>query len=198
MKNSELISILRKARQPEPPGEFWEEFPQQVTRQLNRSRGESRQLKTNWFPRLAWGFAAAVCVLVAFALGHWRGRMETKTAVSNDILQNAKVIRETLAMFPNRVRAIVCDQSGFNLILSEHSDVPDSTPIYIRVCSGNQCSSFVTFSGQEIPLAGQKVTVLSDAHGGIILAGNHFLWSSSERMAMNNGLEIEAKDLGRL
>ena len=113
-----------------------------------------------------------------------------------DILQNAKLIRETLTMFPNRVRVIVCDKNGFNLILSDRDDVPDSTPIYIQVCNGNQCSSFVTFSGQEIPLAGREVTVLSDAHGGIILEGDQFVWSSTGKNYAEKNLKIEAKILG--
>ena len=42
------------------------------------------------------------------------------------------------------------------------------------------------FNGQEIQIAGQKLTMLSDAHGGIILTGNEFVWSSDERMFEKN------------
>jgi len=197
MNNSELDAILKRARTPERSKEFLEDFPRQVVRQLNRDRAQSDHFEHRWFPKLAWGLATAICVVAAFAIGHWRGQVETRTTTPVDILQNTKLIRETLAMFPNRVRAIVCDKNGFNLILSDRDDVPDSTPIYIRVCNRNQCSSFVTFSGQEISLAGRKVTVLSDAHGGIILTGNHFLWSSTEQVALDKGWKIEAKNLGR-
>jgi hypothetical protein len=196
MNRFELDSILKKARAPEPPEEFWEAFPQQVARRLNRARTENSRSRVNWFPRLAWGLATAICILAAFTIGHWRGRMEMKTVASSDILQNAKFIRETLAMFPNQVRAIVRDQRGLNLILSNNGEVPASPPIYVRICDGKNCSSCVTFSGQEIQIAGQKMTVLSDAQGGIILTGNHFLWSSSTRVAVEKGLKIEAKDLG--
>ncbi|HKW30855.1 MAG TPA: hypothetical protein VJT54_16095, partial [Verrucomicrobiae bacterium] len=167
-------------------------------RELKRAEVRSRRAERRWFPRLAWGLVTAACILMAFAVGHWRGQVETKTVASSDILQNAKLIRETLAMFPNRVRAIVCDKNGFNLVLSDHNDVPDSTPIYIRVCDGEQCAAFVTFSGQEIAMAGQEVTVLSDGRGGIILEGKQFVWSSDERMAMDKGLKIEAKALSQL
>jgi hypothetical protein len=54
----------------------------------------------------------------------------------------------------------------------------------------------VTFSGQEIQVNGQKLTVLSDARGGIILTGKQFLWSNTGQIAMQNHLKIEAKDLG--
>jgi hypothetical protein len=193
MNNPELDSILKKARMPEPPKEFWAEFPQQVARELSRSRTGNVRLKQNWFPRLAWGFAAAICILAAFAIGHWRGQLEAKA--SADVLANAKVVRETLAMFPNQVRAIVQDEHGLNLVLSDSADVPVSTPIYVRICDGKQCSSLVTFSGQEIQVAGQKMTVLSDAQGGIILVGNDFAWSNREPSYAKNDLKIEAKPL---
>ncbi len=193
MNNSELDLILKQARRPEPPENFWEELPQQVSRQLNRARTENPRPKANWFPRLAWGLATLICVLAAFAIGHWRGRMETKAVASNDILENAKFIRETLAMFPNQVRAIVRDQHGVNLILSNNGDVPASPPIYVRICEKKNCSSCVTFSGQEIQIAGQKLTVLSDGHGGVILAADDFAWSSREPTYAKNNLKIEAK-----
>jgi hypothetical protein len=53
----------------------------------------------------------------------------------------------------------------------------------------------VTFSGQEIQIAGQKLTVLSDARGGIILAGNQFVWSNTGQIALQNNLKISAKHL---
>ncbi|HUA38302.1 MAG TPA: hypothetical protein VMA35_07865 [Candidatus Sulfopaludibacter sp.] len=197
MNNSELDDILRKARVSEPPGELWDLFPRRIISRLNQPAAPVVRAGPGWSPRLAWGLAAAICVLAAFAIGHWRGRMETKAA-ENDVLQSAKLIRETLATFPHQVRAIVGDKNGLHLILSDHNDVPDSTPIYIRVCDGKQCASFVTFSGQEIAMAGREVTVLSDARGGVILTGNRFLWSSDERVAVDNGWKIEARNLGRL
>ncbi|MGA9778874.1 MAG: hypothetical protein WBS33_11455 [Verrucomicrobiia bacterium] len=122
--------------------------------------------------------------------------METKTAAENDILQNAKFVQETLAMFPNQVCAIMHDQHGLNLVLSSSGDVPASPPIYVRVCDGKNCSSWVTFSGQEIQIGSQKLTVLSDARGGIIVEGIQFVWSSDGKNYTEKNLEIEAKNLG--
>jgi hypothetical protein len=193
MKPSDLDSILKKARTPEPPGEFWEEFPQQVARQLNRPLRETRAAGRNWFPRFAWTAAMVVCVIIAFAIGHWRGR--TEMAQRQDLLANAKFVHETLAMFPNQIRALVQDSGGVHVVLADSSNVPSSSPLYVRVCDGKNCSSLVTFSGQEIQVAGQKMTVLSDTQGGIILMGAHFVWASNEKMYSNSRLKIEAKNL---
>jgi hypothetical protein len=195
MNNSELDALLKKARTPERPEEFWEEFPQQVTRGLNRARTENFRPRQNWFPQLAWGFATAICIVAAFAAGHWRGRMEAKA--SSDVLADATMVRETLAMFPNQVRAIVQDEHGLNLVLSDNADVPASPPIYVSIYDGKHRSSLVTFSGQEIQIAGQKLTVLSDAQGGIILMGNDFAWSSRDPAYAKNDLKIQAKNLGQ-
>jgi len=198
MNNSELESILKKAQVPERPNEFWEMFPRQVVRRLGHTQTQSSRVEWRWFPRLAWGLATAICVLAAFAIGHWHGRLETKTITSNDILQNPKLIRETLGMFPNQVRAIVQDERGLNLVLSEGENVPASAPLYIHICDGKHCSSLVTFSGQEIQIAGQKLTVLSEAQGGIILMGNQFVWSSTAQTHIRSGLKIEARNLNSI
>ena len=194
MNNSELEHRLKAAQTPARPDEYWAEFPQRVAAGVRRAPVAVRD-ERRWLPRLAWGLAtAAACLIIGFGVGHWRGR--TETASSNGLLENVKLIRETMAMFPNRVRAIVQDERGLNLVLSDRDDVPDSTPLYVSICDGKHCSSLVTFSGQEIHVAGQKMTVLSDAHGGIILVGNRFLWSNTERGYANNDLKIEAKAIG--
>jgi hypothetical protein len=80
--------------------------------------------------------------------------------------------------------------------LSDRADVPLSPPIYVRICDGSRCSSVVTFSGQEIQIAGQKVTVLSEANGGIILEGNNFVWSEGKSVYSGKKFKIQAKNLG--
>jgi hypothetical protein len=195
MNQSELESILKKARQPEISGESLELFPRRIVARLKHNDPPVRAAR-NFSPPLAWVFGLAVCVMIALLIGHWRGRMESKSIPENDSLTSVKLVSETLAMFPNRLRAIMQDEHGLNLVLSETGDVPDSTPIYVRICDGKQCVSFVTFSGQEIQAVGQKVAVLADAHGGIILTGSQFVWSNTERIDAGNHLEIEARNLG--
>lgn len=197
MNKPELESILKKARLPEIPEESLDMFPRRIVARLKRNDPPIHSTR-NVSPHLAWAFGLAACVIIAFAIGHWRGRMDTVTVPATDSLTSTKLIRETLAMFPNRVRAIVQDERGINLVLSDNDDVPVSPPLYVRICDGEHCSSLVTFSGQEVQIAGQKVTVLADTHGGVILAGQHFMWSDTERVYAAGHLKITAKNLGAI
>jgi hypothetical protein len=193
MNDAELNRILKAAKVPERTEEFWARFPRRVTSHLHWKPAITG--KSGRFWRLAWALSAvAACLVVGFMAGHWRGHEEA--VAENGLLQNAKMIQETFAMFPNRVKAIVQDQRGINLVLSDKDDVPRSTPLWIKICDGKTCAAMVTFSGQEIKLGSKELTVLTDAHGKIILAGDNFLWSNGDALlAGNDKLKIEAKTL---
>jgi hypothetical protein len=192
MNNSELEKKLKAARGPVLNEPYRQDFAQKVLANLRSASWNPKPPQQSWWPRLAWGLSFAACILIAFVAGHWHGQ----TAAEKDILANTKLIQETLAEFPHRVRAIVSDEQGIKLVLSNDADVPNSPPIYVRICDGTNCSSFVTFSGQEIQLAGQKLTVLSEADGGIILEGSKFVWSNGHPLGGQRNLKIQAKNLG--
>jgi hypothetical protein len=194
MTNDELDKKLAGARSPKLEPEYLEDFPRAVFAKARSTPVKKIAVKNFWWPRLAWsGGLAFASLLIVLAIGHWPGKTETP---ANDVLANVKTINETLALFPNRVRAIVQDEHGLNLVLSGSENVPDSPPLFVKICDGKNCSSLVTFSGQEIEIAGQKITVLADANGGIILEGKKFVWSSAEKNLARTNLKIEAKTLG--
>ena len=196
MNDAELNRILKAVELPQRSKEYWEEFPRQVARQLN-SPGPPDPRPANWLLRLAWaGGLAAVCVLAGFLIGHHFGQKQIETADANgQVLQSEKLIREVMAMFPNRVRAIVKDDSGLQLVLSDNADVPASTPLWVKVCRGEHCTTLVTFSGQELQIAGQKMTVLADAEGGVILTGDRFAWASADPKGGVQDLKIQARPI---
>jgi hypothetical protein len=195
MTNPKLESILKKARLPETSEASLELFPHQVTARLKRGDLPGRVARRG-MPRLAWAAGFAACILMAFILGHRSGRIESEMAGNTDSLASAKLVHETLALFPNQVRAITEDDHGLKLVLSTNRDVPSSPPIYVRICDGTHCASVVTFSGQEIQIAGRTLTVLADAHDGIILTGDRFVWSNMQQIYAGNRLKIEARNLG--
>jgi hypothetical protein len=197
MNDLDLEKKLKAAKVPARNEDYWESFPRLVSAKLRTTPARRPVIEHHWLPRLAWsGGIAFACLVIGFAIGHWHGRMENDELYA--LLQNGKMLREVSTMFPNRIRAIVQDEHGVQLVLSDQSDVPASTPIYVRICDGKQCSSLVTFSGQELEIAGQKVTVLSDARGGVIVAGTRFAWSSDRPIGASGGLKIEARSLSSI
>ncbi|HWC58577.1 MAG TPA: hypothetical protein VHC44_02710 [Verrucomicrobiae bacterium] len=192
MNDSELNRLLKEAKVPEQSPEFRAQFPRRVTARLHW-KPAATVVSAHWFPRLAWGLGLVACAILAFFLGHWREQNEAMA--KNSLLQNEKVIKEMLATFPNRVRGIVQDEHGLNIVLSDQENVPVSTPLWVQICDGRHCATMVTFSGQELRIGRRDVTVLSDASGKIILAGDNFLWSNGEVLLADGKLKIEAKTL---
>jgi hypothetical protein len=195
MKKSELESILKRARLPEISKESSEIFPRRIAARLRSNDLPVRAMRQRSL-HIAWALGLVACVVLAFAIGRWTGRKEPGTILAPDSQTSLKLIHETLAKFPNRVRAILDDEHGLSLILSDNADVPVSTPIYIRIWDGKHYSSLVTFSGQEVQIAGQQVTVLSQGDGGIILEGSKFFWSIGKPVYAERNLKIEARNLG--
>ena len=192
MNDAELNRILKSAAPPEREREYWEEFPDRVSRQLNRPLPRERR-PVNWLPRLAWaGGIAVVCLLAGLLVGHRLGQQETANG-NGHLLQSEKLIREVMAMFPNRVRAIVKDETGMQLVLSDNADVPTSTPLWVKISRGKASTTLVTFSGQEVEVAGQKLTVLANAEDGVILVGDRLAWASDETGAGLQDLKIQAR-----
>lgn len=194
MNDTELDKILRAAAPPERPEEYWEGFPRQIESRLGRPSPAPRALR-RVAPRFAWAVAIALaCVFAGYLIGQRAGR--TNAAAEGDrLLQNRKFIQELTGMFPERVRAIVNDESGVHLVLSEKADVPASAPIWLKVCRGRSCTTVVTFSGQELQIAGQDLTVLTDAENRVILAGERFAWTSSGAASGPSDLKIQARAL---
>jgi hypothetical protein len=196
MNDFELNKMLKAAPPPPLGADYLKDFPRSVLARMRSTLPRSHRAKYHWMPRLVWGGGAIFASLaIGFILGNWRAQIGKEAMASVDPLVNAQVVRETLKMFPNQVRAIIEDKHGLQLVISEKPDVPASPPLYVRICSGKQCAAVVTFSGQEIQIAGQTLTVLSDAQGGIILVGDDFAWSSRKPTSAKNNLRIEAAHL---
>lgn len=196
MNDSELEGILKAGPAPDRTPEFWKDFPRRITTKLHwqaRRAADPVPEKSRQVNRLAWGLSIGMaCLVIAFALSHWRGRRP-----SDGLLQNEKVVWEVLAMFPNQVQAIVQDENGLSLSLADEPNVPSSTPLWIKICDGKQCRSVVTFSGQVMQVAGELVEVLADARGGVMLVGDHFFWSS-QKTARNDHLRIDVQLLNHV
>lgn len=197
MNDAELEKLLKAAPVPEQTPEFWERLPERINARLHwqQQRSENVNLPSRPRGRVVWGWGftgAAVLVLVGFLLGNWHSNKQAMA-----LLQNEKLLREVLTTFPNQVQAIIQDDNGLHLSLAEEANVPQSQPLWLKVCEGKVCRSIITFSGQVVQIADKPVEVLADARGGVMLVGEHFFWSSWEGGAKDL-LQIKAQALYRV
>ncbi len=194
MNNAELEALLKSAPVPEREAAYWEDFPKSVTRRLTqvRSPGFSRSSARRG-SLLAWSFGlAAACILVGFFFGFWRGRASSE---AREVAALQKLYREVVTLFPNQVQAIIIDERGPRLVLSEKANVPPSDPLLVKICKAKRCENVITFSGQEIRMNGEVFEVLADCEGHVILAGQHSVWSSAEPAQAQAPWQIEARAL---
>ncbi|HYT60150.1 MAG TPA: hypothetical protein VEL06_08255 [Haliangiales bacterium] len=191
---TDLNQFLKSARVPERPPQYWEQFPDAVVRRLRQGSVLAAPKRPRKPPLLIWatGFATA-CLVIGFGMGVWQGHRQVSEVRS--LAESARLIHEVAALFPHRVRAIISDDSGVRLVLSDQPDVPYSTPLWVRLCQGKRCQTIVTFSGQEIRLADQSFEVLADARDNVLLVGKKTVWSSADPARPVARLKIRAKAL---
>ncbi len=205
MNNTELNRLLKSAPVPEPPQEYWEQFPGRVTDEARRRRRAGKAMldsaPVSWSAavlcRFRWALGAAVTaalVLAAVLIVH--SRSKTGAAGPDAYAEAQKCFREIEPLFPNQIKAIVFDQQGAQLVLADDPTVPTSTPLYLKICGPNGCRRFVTFSGQQIRVNGDVCDVLLDRQGNILVVGRQFAWSSSDPTAKSSPYQIEARSLG--
>ena len=200
MNNSELNKILKQAQVPEQPAEYWEEFPKRALAAIEsqeRQPGTPILRPVSKWPSLRWPVlavgGAAVCILLGFAVGFWKGSRSFGEQAQMADLQ--KYFREIEGLFPNQVEAIVLDAKGAHLVLAEQANVPVSPPVYVKICGPKGCQRFITFSGQRIRVNGDLFDVLIDRQGDVLLVGAQSVWSSSQPAVRAGQYRIEARPL---
>jgi hypothetical protein len=184
MNNNELDKLLKSAGTPEHPEEYWRQFPRKITTKVHWHSQASAQAtprsRQKFKPLLAWGLSlATVCIVVGIML---KPTSHVKTVANlpardNELEAARKCYQELEAMFPNQVQAIVFDKEGPHIILSDKANIPDSSPLYLKVCGPKGCQGFVTFSGQQIQFNGENCEVLADAGGQVMLVGSQQVWT---------------------
>jgi len=146
--------------------------------------------------RLLWPLAVAACLILVFALRRPDpGEISKPPVVQQEEDAAAVILREVSALFPNQVRSIVKDESGIQMILAEEPNVQASRALVLKVCEARGCQEIITFSGQNIKVAGHLVTVRTENDGRVILDGEQFLWASDINEPPVPGIHIESRML---
>ena len=197
MNNSELDKLLLLASVPEREPGYWEQFPKQVTAQLRqRDKASHAAIPARSWPRfsLAVGLSlAAACICIGFVFGFWRGRDSHPSM--QQLAQMRKYFQEVATMFPNQVQAIVFDEKGAQLVLSDTPNVPSSVPVFISIAQDHHTRRVITFSGQKIRVNGDTCEVLVSAEGQVLLVGPKWYWSSAEPGNDHAPYQIHAQTL---
>jgi hypothetical protein len=173
-QDQQFDDLLKSARVPERSQGYWDSFPKRVAVRLSEKRPTGETLSTSSL-RL-WGFGLVTVVMaLILCVGLWmRGRHVSAEP------NYAKLYREIESMFPNQVRAIVVESGGVKLDLSDRPDVPSSSPLRVDVCHNQQCRTYITFSGQRIPVNKESWDVLSDGVGHVLVVGPSVVWTSAD------------------
>lgn len=190
MDEFNLDELLKSASVPEHSEGYWQSFPRRVTDHLTKGTSADIVLPSRapWFLGLG---LAALCLVV--------GVICTRTWIKNRPVRPENLVRlyrEVTTVFPNRVRAIVIDDDGVSLDLSEKGDVPNSPPLRVQVCQSRQCRTYITFSGQQIRVGADRFDVFSDGLGHVLVVGRTLVWTSEKPTLQTGDYHIDAEKLG--
>jgi hypothetical protein len=188
MNEDKLNQILRSARVPERPDEYWGGFPGSVIKRLQ----VERKVPVRSGPwRLAAALVAAVAcgLFLGFVLWHRFSPQEDRFVA----LRDGRVLREMQAEYPGRLQAIIQDGSGVHTQLSEAANISMSNPVLLEIRDGRDHRVIVTFSGQVVQCGGRSVMVLSDVGGEVMLVGEGFFWSREASTGLKETVHIQAE-----
>jgi len=178
---------------PEHAADYWINFPESVKRRL-MLKWEPVNRKRFWWPIAAWSLIAAVCgIVLGFAIWH----RPPSAPDAFEKLKNGQALRETMALYLGRLQAIEQDGNGLHLVLSKTKDVPMSVPVWVEIYDGRQHRALITFSGQSFLLGNERIQVLANPDGQVILVGEGFLWSTGGKASTPGGARVEAQLLSR-
>ena len=200
MNNAELNKILRNAKVPEARPGFWDELPSTVQRGVARGvSAREGEVEERTFHPIRFLFRkavplslAAACVMLGFI---WGAQWRKGNVAAVELAEARACWREAAALFPNQLQAIVFDQQGSRIILSEQADQRVFAPVFVKLCRGKSCERFITFSGQQIKVDGESFEVLVDRTGEVLLVGSAKVWSSATGTADFGPYKVTARPL---
>jgi hypothetical protein len=187
----EILRALARS-QPEPatvpPG-----IDAAILRAAAKQLAPARPRNIHW---ILWPLTVAACLILVFALRRPdAGGNPQLPIVKHEEDAAAILLREFSALYPNQVRAIIQNSRGIQLTLADKPDVAPAQALVLKVCQARGCEEIITFSGQNIEVAGHQVTVRADRGGRVILDGEQFLWSSDLKGNPAPGIHIESRRL---
>jgi hypothetical protein len=114
MNDSELQQKLKALPVPERTEEYWNDFPQSVSRQLRRPVVRV-EVDERWRTRFAWQFAAsAACLFVGLLVLN-----QPLRAASTAVVQQEIALRHELNALPKHLRILMADEHGMHYLIAD-------------------------------------------------------------------------------
>lgn len=190
MNNKELEHLLRESvKPPERAPDYWSHFPETVRARIQALPRNCAETSTSipvssgpsllqQLYRLKLPLAATlILLLTSFEVGRRFGKA-TPPAIQNEEIHEARaILKELSEFFPGQLIAVSLNGTSTELVLSPAPNLPASTPVLIHLCTrpGNSCRSFITFSGRQIEVDGERYDVLLTAQGDVLVVGERGL-----------------------
>lgn len=141
-----------------------------------------------------WRWVLAAGALGAFVLAVWPGGQPAK----ENSLAWQRTLEQVEALFPGQVNAVIERDGKFAVELTDHAAGGTGQPVVVEFVQGPHVLRVLSYSGRRVcvELGGAKACFepLITADGGVILAGEDFLWSS-EHPAPQAGYRVQARFL---
>ena len=114
MNDSELQQKLKALPVPERTEEYWNDFPESVSRQL-RKPVVRVEVDERWRTRFAWQFAAsAACLFVGLLALN-----QPLRAASSAVVQQEIALRHELNALPKHLRILMADEHGMHDLIAD-------------------------------------------------------------------------------
>jgi hypothetical protein len=114
MNDSELQQKLKALPVPERTEEYWNDFPEKVSRQLRRPEMRA-EVDERWRPRFAWQFAAsAACLFIGLLVLN-----QPLRAASSAVVQQEIALRHELNALPRHLRVLMADEHGMHYLIAD-------------------------------------------------------------------------------
>jgi hypothetical protein len=114
MNDSELQQKLKALPVPERTEEYWNDFPQSVSRQLRKPVIRA-EVDERWRTRVACQFAAsAACLFVGLLVLNQPLRAASSAVVKQEI-----ALRHELNTLPRNLRILMADEHGMHYLIAD-------------------------------------------------------------------------------
>jgi hypothetical protein len=190
MNDEDLKKRLAELGVPEPDETARERALDRALTALRNTTVEAEVKRPAFFAR--WAILAGTCAVLALTV------VVGSRPAGDDLVVWQRTLREVEALFPGQLTAVIESDGAVDLEISDEAAGGTSQPVLVEFTQGSRVLRVLSYSGRRVcvDLGGEKACFepLVTSDGGVILAGENFLWSA-ENPASPGGYRVQARFL---